>query len=189
MSIFDAAQQQLRQLLVESIVEFSSTEMNSNISFLGLYCDLYHGIFDICLDDYENMMSSIARDRSEVMNRREEMLRAHADRPPANYYLTSYRNRFVAHTKFFADFKYPFLHCVQFPEWEDYTRGQYQDLPQDVFEERALHLCWLVLDDLSCSNSIGLLNRSPLLRLGFEIHDDDRGVIVTHELPLETVAE
>jgi len=184
-AMLDLIRQRLRQSLVECITALSNTDKNREIVFVGLYADLYHGLFDVCLDDLDNMAVVVSRDRSEVMQKRAEMLRESIGQVPARYYLAQYRNTIRPHTKYFADFKYPFLRCHQFHEWEDYTRREHPPTSQAEFEEQALHFCWLVLDDLFCSGCLNLLDRGPLLRLGFQTHDDDLGVIVTHEIPAE----
>src|SRR5262249_18291711 len=181
----------------EAIARFATEHPKELCSFFALGVDYLSGDMAIDFDTLENSLTQAKRHQRQVVkdwsatfgppNREAAALlaMAGAKEPRAweepRHYFERESSKIIDHSPSAGYFKYQNFARVEFPEWEQYFSSD--DVPDKPDPERhVILLLYRALEKLVESNAFAKLSMASPFRVGFELADDNLGLVVTRIL-------
>ncbi len=165
----------------ETIRRFALEHSGCLCSFFAFDCDAVYGDVNINFDSAQNGLVEAQKYQGDwVVSRLRRLVDADAWRIEKDYLA---RNMFE-HSISVSEFEFSCFGRRQFREWETfafsscYPKRERDDDP-DYLTGHVTLILWRVLERLHDAKIFEQLNLASPFRLGYEYHDDVRGLVVT----------
>jgi hypothetical protein len=156
------------------IEEFAHAHPDLRVSFFAFGADYFYGDIAVAFDTPDNTYSQAVSWTEQVIEAR-ITLSAPNGWEYARYTLT--KNRILEYPPSSGLFKYESYSVISFPEWEDYFGSD--EIPGHPDPQgHVLVLLWRVLERLVERQAFNCLRQASPFRIGFDLADDDLGLVV-----------
>jgi hypothetical protein len=172
---WDAAEALLIEECIRAVENFSARYPGVTCSFFAIVADYCFGDVVLCFDTYDNNLLQAKRHEARTLKERDAVLRDERGWENAKYFIQ--REQLCDHTPHTAEFKYPNLTKLHFPEWEDYFgNDQLPEHPDPMGHVVVmLHKVVSKLVETGCFNRLAM---SSPFRVGAEFPRDECGLII-----------
>lgn len=149
-------------------------------SFFAFAYNAVYGYIDICFDSARNGLIEAQKYQERwVASRLTELVNADAWKIEQNYLARS----MFEHSLSVGDFEFASFERVHFREWETFSFSscypeRQKDNDPDYLTGHVSLILWRVLERLHEAKIFEQLNLASPFRLGYEDHDDVRGLVV-----------